>query len=55
MSALKQEVICIEEEQKIKVEKENILLDHTHKLWPVYFWVVASVIGILLGMGVVNG
>ncbi|UTI41075.1 hypothetical protein [Niallia sp. RD1] len=33
----------------------HILLDHNHKLWPVYFWVVASVIGILLGVGVVNG
>jgi hypothetical protein len=55
VSALKQEVIYIEEEQKEEVAKEHILLDAKHWIWPIYFWAVSLVIIILLGMGVVSG
>lgn len=55
MSALKQEVICIEEEQKKEEAKEHILLDSKHWIWPFYFWVLVIILGIILGMGVVSG
>lgn len=53
MSALKQEVTYIEEEQKS--EKEFILFDSNHWIWPIYFWAVVLGLIILMGMGVVTG
>ncbi len=55
MSALKQEVTYIEKEQKTEVDKEHILLDSKHWIWPIVFWAIVLVIIILLGMGVVAG
>lgn len=54
VSALKQEAVTyIEEEQK--TEKEYILFDSKHWIWPIVFWAGVLWLIILMGMGVVAG
>ncbi|WP_445506649.1 hypothetical protein [Niallia sp. 03190] len=49
----KQQDTYIEEE--LETEKEFILFDSTHWIWPIVFWVVFIGIAGLIGIGVING